>query len=89
MKITEPKTPYVRYNAELDEVEGGACPQPTWVPAIPAHVAGLILYRNSRIRLGKSVCSFTTARIPIAYRALVPAPSVLLHRKAARAFEQR
>ena len=22
MKITEPKTPYVRYNAELDEVEG-------------------------------------------------------------------
>ena len=27
MKITEPKTPYVRYNAELDEVEGG-----TWSP---------------------------------------------------------
>lgn len=27
MKITEPKTPYVRYNAETDEVEGGAlCP---------------------------------------------------------------
>lgn len=27
MKITEPKTPYVRYNAELDEVEnmGGTC----------------------------------------------------------------
>ena len=24
MKITEPKTPYVRYNAELDEVESGA-----------------------------------------------------------------
>lgn len=23
MKITEPKTPYVRYNAETDEVEGG------------------------------------------------------------------
>lgn len=23
MKITEPKTPYVRYNAELDEVDGG------------------------------------------------------------------
>jgi Protein phosphatase inhibitor 2 (IPP-2) len=23
MKITEPKTPYVRYNAELDEIEGG------------------------------------------------------------------
>jgi protein phosphatase inhibitor 2 len=22
-KITEPKTPYVRYNAETDEVEGG------------------------------------------------------------------
>jgi protein phosphatase inhibitor 2 len=22
MKITEPKTPYVRYNAETDEVEG-------------------------------------------------------------------
>jgi hypothetical protein len=25
MKITEPKTPYVRYNAELDEVEAGPC----------------------------------------------------------------
>jgi protein phosphatase inhibitor 2 len=23
MKITEPKTPFVRYNAETDEVEGG------------------------------------------------------------------
>ena len=23
MKITEPKTPYVRYNAETDEIEGG------------------------------------------------------------------
>ena len=26
MKITEPKTPYVRYNAETDTVEGGTCP---------------------------------------------------------------
>ena len=27
MKITEPKTPYVRYNAETDTVESGAfCP---------------------------------------------------------------
>jgi protein phosphatase inhibitor 2 len=25
MKITEPKTPYVRYNAETDEVDGGMC----------------------------------------------------------------
>lgn len=25
MKITEPKTPYVRYNAETDTVEGGMC----------------------------------------------------------------
>ncbi|KAF9450679.1 hypothetical protein P691DRAFT_664822, partial [Macrolepiota fuliginosa MF-IS2] len=24
MKITEPKTPFVRYNAETDTVEGGA-----------------------------------------------------------------
>lgn len=24
MKITEPKTPYVRYNAETDTIEGGA-----------------------------------------------------------------
>ena len=23
MKITEPKTPYVRYNPETDEIEGG------------------------------------------------------------------
>jgi hypothetical protein len=27
MKITEPKTPYVRYNPITDEVEGGKCPQ--------------------------------------------------------------
>ena len=27
MKITEPKTPYVRYNAETDEVEGGVSDQ--------------------------------------------------------------
>lgn len=26
MKITEPKTPFVRYNAETDTVEGGAYP---------------------------------------------------------------
>lgn len=26
MKITEPKTPYVRYNAETDTIEGGAYP---------------------------------------------------------------
>jgi protein phosphatase inhibitor 2 len=26
MKITEPKTPFVRYNAETDEVEGGWSP---------------------------------------------------------------
>ena len=25
MKITEPKTPYVRYNAETDTIEGGGC----------------------------------------------------------------
>jgi len=24
MKITEPKTPYVRYNAETDTIEGGS-----------------------------------------------------------------
>ena len=24
MKITEPKTPFVRYNPETDEIEGGA-----------------------------------------------------------------
>ena len=27
MKITEPKTPYVRYNAETDTVESGMCPR--------------------------------------------------------------
>lgn len=27
MKITEPKTPYVRYNALTDEIEGGAYAQ--------------------------------------------------------------
>ena len=25
MKITEPKTPFVRYNPETDEIEGGTC----------------------------------------------------------------
>ena len=35
MKITEPKTPYVRYNAELDQIEGGACLQPTFSPLFP------------------------------------------------------
>lgn len=28
MKITEPKTPYVRYNPELDELEGGTSSAP-------------------------------------------------------------
>jgi len=45
MKITEPKTPYVRYNAELDEVEGdipafelGRSSAPTPPPASPSPV---------------------------------------------------
>ena len=41
MKITEPKTPYVRYNAETDEFEGGMTnpcfpfPSPTQISASP------------------------------------------------------
>ncbi|KAH9987566.1 hypothetical protein BJV77DRAFT_1024854 [Russula vinacea] len=45
MKITEPKTPYVRYNAELDEVEGdiptfelGGSSAPSPPPASPSPV---------------------------------------------------
>jgi len=45
MKITEPKTPYVRYNAELDEVEGeiptfelGASSVPSPPPASPSPI---------------------------------------------------
>jgi protein phosphatase inhibitor 2 len=45
MKITEPKTPYVRYNAELDEVEGdipvfelGRSSAPSPPPASPSPV---------------------------------------------------
>jgi len=45
MKITEPKTPYVRYNAELDEVEGeipgfdlGRSSLPTPPPASPSPI---------------------------------------------------
>ena len=34
MKITEPKTPFVRYNAETDEVEGGG----SHLPNEPDHV---------------------------------------------------
>ena len=35
MKITEPKTPYVRYNAETDTVEGGAYAGPSMSPPPP------------------------------------------------------
>ncbi|KAI9453448.1 hypothetical protein BJY52DRAFT_1288760 [Lactarius psammicola] len=45
MKITEPKTPYVRYNAELDEVEGeipafdlGSTSAPSPPPASPSPI---------------------------------------------------
>jgi len=45
MKITEPKTPYVRYNAELDEVEGeipvfdlGGPSAPSPPPASPSPI---------------------------------------------------
>ncbi|KAI0299142.1 hypothetical protein B0F90DRAFT_1729492 [Multifurca ochricompacta] len=45
MKITEPKTPYVRYNAELDEVEGdiptfdlGKSSAPSPPPASPSPI---------------------------------------------------
>jgi protein phosphatase inhibitor 2 len=45
MKITEPKTPYVRYNAELDEVEGeipafylGSSCAPSPPPASPSPI---------------------------------------------------
>jgi len=45
MKITEPKTPYVRYNAELDEIEGdiptfelGGSSAPSPPPASPSPV---------------------------------------------------
>ena len=33
MKITEPKTPYVRYNAETDTVESGTSSRPTPISA--------------------------------------------------------
>lgn len=35
MKITEPKTPYVRYNAETDTVESGKLAIPLIVPLRP------------------------------------------------------
>ncbi|KAI0262846.1 hypothetical protein BGY98DRAFT_702789 [Russula aff. rugulosa BPL654] len=45
MKITEPKTPYVRYNAELDEIEGdiptfelGGSSAPSPPPASPSPI---------------------------------------------------
>jgi protein phosphatase inhibitor 2 len=45
MKITEPKTPYVHYNAELDEVEGeipefnlGSTSAPSPPPAAPSPI---------------------------------------------------
>lgn len=45
MKITEPKTPYVRYNAETDEFEGGKpCPNFLLLPRsyIPASPVSMI-----------------------------------------------
>jgi len=36
MKITEPKTPYVRYNAELDEVEGDIPKFELGAPSVPS-----------------------------------------------------
>ncbi|KAH9168190.1 hypothetical protein EDB89DRAFT_1855782, partial [Lactarius sanguifluus] len=68
MKITEPKTPYVRYNAELDEVEGGACPQPT---RFPAHVAESRKFRRFD---GKHPHPHRHPH-PIADRAVVPTAS--------------
>lgn len=38
MKITEPKTPYVRYNAETDEFEGGK-PDPAILPSPLAQIS--------------------------------------------------
>lgn len=38
MKITEPKTPYVRYNAETDTFEGGARSWPSYRVALTAAI---------------------------------------------------
>ena len=43
MKITEPKTPYVRYNAETDTVEGGACTPP--LDSFRFYIISLLLTR--------------------------------------------
>lgn len=40
MKITEPKTPYVRYNAETDTVEGGTN---LYLPNFPCAGLSLVL----------------------------------------------
>ena len=84
MKITEPKTPYVRYNAELDEVEGG-----TYRLSPP----GYVLRSRSRRRYPCDrprtvIRSHTTPHLAIASRAFFSSASLVLHRKAAWALEQ-
>lgn len=58
MKITEPKTPYVRYNAETDEVEGDipnlSLSGGYYSPATSPVIAGAELSQNSSRRASTS-----------------------------------
>lgn len=82
MKITEPKTPYVRYNAELDEVEGGA--RVTQTEYNFAHAG----HRYPNDRAWRVICSFTTPRLTITSRTALAAPRLVLHGKEAGTLEQ-
>lgn len=54
MKITEPKTPFVRYNAETDTVEGGGFLSLDQIQTPPCSFRFLIcVYRYPGLQLGK------------------------------------
>lgn len=82
MKITEPKTPYVRYNAELDEVEGGPCR----LPRLDFCSRGRCRY--PAIRAWEVIRSLTTSRLTITSGTSLSPPSLVLHRKEAGTLEQ-
>jgi len=84
MKITEPKTPYVRYNAELDEVEGGTCRLP---PNQIHIVRSRYRYRHTNYR-PRSVRSITAPGLPITDRTSFTASCLVLYRKPAGTLEQ-
>ncbi|KAF8607921.1 hypothetical protein BDV93DRAFT_283528 [Ceratobasidium sp. AG-I] len=95
MKITEPKTPYVRYNAETDEVEGfssalfirlSACPSPlTYLPMRVDIPSFNLDSRPSRSGTSEVAQTPSTSIPPVPEDA--PAPPAPISRKSSGASE--